>query len=131
MNLCLFLMSKFSIAVIVMFMVVFLLLVTTFMTWGSHRLNSAIAKFEAWLPQWVSESGWQLVEYTNETGPGSNSWLPRRDSLYLRFVIRDHQKNEYVGWASYNINLIGSGQINVRWETSEPPHNRENPISLG
>ncbi len=116
-----FLMSKFGIAAVVLALIVYVTLVTTLMTWSSKRLNDATAKFENWLPQWVRENGWQLVEYRNDRGPNKLLWLSRRNTLYLWFVIRDQHKKEHTAWASYNFGLLSSGQINIRWETSEPP----------
>ncbi|MBS1788063.1 MAG: hypothetical protein JST85_10095 [Acidobacteria bacterium] len=118
-----FLMSLFGIAAIVLALVVYVVLITTFMTWGSKLLNEATAKFENWLPQWVRENGWQLVEYRNDRGPNKLIWLSRRDTLYLWFVIRDQQEKEHVGWASYNYGPLGSGLISIRWESPEPPRN--------
>ncbi|HQR35431.1 MAG TPA: hypothetical protein PLK30_22015 [Blastocatellia bacterium] len=115
-----FLMSKLGIAVVVLALIVYVALITMFMTWYSKRLNDATAKFENWLPQWVSQNGWQLIEY-HSSPPNKLIGLIHKNKLYLWFVIRDQHKKEHKGLASYNLGLLSSGQINVLWETSEPP----------
>ena len=125
-----FLMSKFGIAAIVLALVVYVALVTVFVTWSSKQLNDATAKFESWLPRWVSENGWKLVEFRSDRGPNKRIWLSRKDTLYLWFVVRDQQAKEHIGWASYNFGPFSSGQINIRWETENPPQHSNGPITI-
>lgn len=126
-----FLMSKFGITAVVLALIVYVVLITVFMTWSSKLLNDATAKFEHWLPQWVKENGWQLVEYRSDRGPNKIIWLSRRDTLYLWFIIRDQQEKEHTGWASYNFNpLFGSNKVTVHWETTVPDQYRETLIVL-
>lgn len=125
-----FLMSKFGIAAVVLAMVVYVVLIATFTTWSSKRFNEAADKFESWLPRWVSENGWQLVEYRRDRGPNKLIWFSRRDTLYLWFVVRDLQEKEHIGWASYNFGPFSNGQINIRWETNDPPQHINTPITI-